>query len=106
VSLLPSNSLRGGVEHEVIHDNVEIRVYTLDEIGVETVVALIDEAWKEPRGLYYPWHLTQERLIHPHMLMSEIKDKRAPGGSLRISLATGLTGKKARLEIVRRLLAS
>lgn len=49
--------LRGYGEYADLPEGSKIRVYALDEIGIEKVVALTDRARNEPRDLYDVWYL-------------------------------------------------
>ncbi len=50
--------LRGYDEFADIPANRNLRVYSLEEIAAEKVMALADKARNEPRDLYDLWHLT------------------------------------------------
>lgn len=67
--------LRGYDEYEDINEGNTIRVYALDEIGVEKIVALTDHARNEPRDLYDIWYLTSEGHVELDMLTQEIDKK-------------------------------
>ena len=60
--------LRGYDEYADLIEDSQIRVYSLDEIGVEKVVALTDRARNEPRDLYDVWYLTSEDHVDLAML--------------------------------------
>lgn len=47
--------VRGYDEYEDLPENAVVRVYSLDEIAVEKLVALGDRARNEPRDLYDAW---------------------------------------------------
>ena len=51
--------LRGYDEYADLTDDSKIRVYALDEIGVEKTVALTDRVRNEPRDLYDVWFLAR-----------------------------------------------
>ncbi|HOW88517.1 MAG TPA: nucleotidyl transferase AbiEii/AbiGii toxin family protein [Candidatus Omnitrophota bacterium] len=57
-------------QYEDIPKNSKVRVYSLDEIASEKVVALSDRARNEPRDLYDLWHLTSNQ----HVDIAEIFD--------------------------------
>ncbi len=67
--------LRGYDEYADLPEDSKIRVYALDEIGVEKVVALTDRARNEPRDLYDVWYLTSEEHVDLAMLIPEIDSK-------------------------------
>ena len=50
--------LRGYEEYADLPEDAPVRVYALEEIAVEKLVALTDKARNEPRDLYDLWHLT------------------------------------------------
>jgi hypothetical protein len=62
-------------EYADLPDNSSIRVYGLDEIAVEKVVALTDRVRNEPRDLYDLWYLISEANVDLSMLKSEIDSK-------------------------------
>jgi predicted nucleotidyltransferase component of viral defense system len=50
--------LRGYEEYRDLPEDARLRVYSLGEVAVEKVVALLDRARNEPRDLYDLWFLT------------------------------------------------
>jgi hypothetical protein len=50
-----------------------VRVYSLDEIAVEKLVALTDKARNEPRDLYDLWYLTSQALIDFGTLIPQVR---------------------------------
>jgi uncharacterized protein len=67
--------VRGYDEFEDLPEDAVVRAYSLDEIGVEKVVALGDRARNEPRDLYDAWYLTSEGHIDIRSLTTEIERK-------------------------------
>ena len=67
--------VRGYEEYEDLPEDALVRVYSLDEIAVEKVVALTDRARNEPRDLYDIWCLTSERHVDLAMLTAEVESK-------------------------------
>ncbi len=67
--------LRGYEEYADLPEDAMIRVYALEEILVEKVVALTDPARNEPRDLYDVWYLTSEEHMNLSMLIPEIESK-------------------------------
>lgn len=67
--------LRGYDEYTDLPTDGSIRVYGLDEIAVEKVVALTDHARNEPRDLYDVWRLTSEDHVDLATLIPEIESK-------------------------------
>jgi predicted nucleotidyltransferase component of viral defense system len=67
--------LRGYDEYSDLPEDVLVRVYSLEEIAVEKVVALSDRARNEPRDLYDLWYLTSQLHINLAELKPEIMRK-------------------------------
>jgi predicted nucleotidyltransferase component of viral defense system len=64
--------LKGYEEYSDLPDDATILVYSLEEILVEKVVALVDRARNEPRDLYDVWYLSERENIDLSMLVPEI----------------------------------
>ncbi|MDQ3264771.1 MAG: nucleotidyl transferase AbiEii/AbiGii toxin family protein [Myxococcota bacterium] len=79
--------LRG---YEDLPEDAPVRVYALEEIAVEKLVALTDKARNEPRDLYDLWHLTSEGLIDFATLVPELDTKLAFRGRTRNAMTTEL----------------
>ncbi len=90
--------LRGYDEYADLPEDSKIRVYALDEIGVEKVVALTDRARNEPRDLYDVWYLTSEEHVDLAMLIPEIDSKLEFRGRSRDTLGEELEKKDARYK--------
>jgi len=90
--------LRGYDEYTDLPEESKIRVYTLDEIGVEKVVALTDRARNEPRDLYDIWYLTSEGHVDLALLIQEIDSKLEFRGRGRDTMGEEFEEKEARLE--------
>jgi predicted nucleotidyltransferase component of viral defense system len=90
--------LRGYDEYSDLADEREIRVYCLDEIGVEKIVALTDRARNEPRDLYDAWYLTSQEHIDLAMLISEIDRKLEFRGRSRDTIGEEFERKEARYK--------
>jgi hypothetical protein len=54
---------RGYAEFTDVPENRLVRVYSLEEVVTEKVIALMDRARNEPRDLYDLWHLTSNEGI-------------------------------------------
>jgi predicted nucleotidyltransferase component of viral defense system len=52
-----------------------IRTYSINEIAVEKVVALLDRARNEPRDLYDIWYLTFNQYVNIAELIEAIEEK-------------------------------
>jgi len=90
--------LRGHEEYADLPEDAPVRVYALEEIAVEKLVALTDKARNEPRDLYYLWHLTSEGLIDFASLIPEVEAKLAFRGRTRDAMTAELATKEARYK--------
>ena len=90
--------LRGYDEYADLTDDSKVRVYALDEIGVEKIVALTDRARNEPRDLYDVWYLTSENHVDLAMLTSEIDAKLEFRGRSRDTIGEEFKKQEARLR--------
>ncbi len=90
--------LRGYEEYADLIEDSQIRVYSLDEICVEKVVALTDRARNEPRDLYDLWYLTSEAHVDLAMLTSEIDNKLEFRGRSRDTMGEEFQKKEARYK--------
>ncbi|MEE9596191.1 MAG: nucleotidyl transferase AbiEii/AbiGii toxin family protein [Acidiferrobacterales bacterium] len=90
--------LRGYDEYADLTEDSKIRVYALDEIGVEKVVAITDRARNEPRDLYDIWYLTSEEYVDLAMLISEIDSKLEFRGRSRDTMGQEFEKKEARYK--------
>jgi hypothetical protein len=88
--------LKGYDEYADLPDDSKIRVYALDEIGVEKLVALTDRARNEPRDLYDLWYLTSRAHVDLGVLIREIDGKLDFRGRSRDTLGNELAKKEAR----------
>jgi predicted nucleotidyltransferase component of viral defense system len=90
--------LRGYDEYTDLTEDNKIRVYALDEIGVEKVVALTDRARNEPRDLNDVWYLTSQEHVDLAMLIQEIDSKLDFRGRSRDTLGEEFEKKEARYK--------
>ncbi len=90
--------LRGYEEYADLPEDAAVRVYALEEIGVEKLVALTDKARNEPRDLYDLWHLTSEGLVDFATLVPEIEAKLAFRGRTRDAMTAEIATKEARYK--------
>ena len=67
--------LKGYDEYEDFPENAKIKVYSLEEILIEKVVALTDRARNEPRDLYDVWYLTVQENMDLTLILPEINRK-------------------------------
>lgn len=90
--------LRGYEEYEDIPDNAVLKVYSLQEIAAEKVIALSDRARNEPRDLYDLWYLSEQGHIDITELIDVIARKLAFRGQSLEALRGQLDAKEARLR--------
>lgn len=90
--------VRGYEEYEDLPDGATVRVYSLEEISVEKVVALGDRARNEPRDLYDIWHLTTEGHVDLDHLKAEVEKKLEFRGRALTTLGEEFLKKEARLK--------
>lgn len=90
--------VRGYDEYEDLPDGATVRVYSLEEISVEKVVALGDRARNEPRDLYDIWHLTTEGRVDLDHLKAEVERKLEFRGRALATLGEEFLKKEARLK--------
>ena len=90
--------LRGYEEYADLPDGALVRVYALEEIAVEKLVALTDKARNEPRDLYDLWHLTSEGLIDFSTLIPELESKLSFRGRTRNAMTAELATKEPRYK--------
>ena len=90
--------LRGHDEYADLPEDNKIRVYALEEIGVEKVVALTDRARNEPRDLYDIWYLTSQQHVDLTRHTAEIDAKLEFRGRRRDTIAEEFKKKEARYK--------
>ena len=90
--------VRGYDEYEDLPDGATVRVYSLEEISVEKIVALGDHARNEPRDLYDIWHLTTEGHVDLDHLKAEVEKKLEFRGRALATLGEEFQKKEARLK--------
>jgi predicted nucleotidyltransferase component of viral defense system len=89
---------RGYDEFTDIPENRLIRVYSLEEIVTEKLVALMDRARSEPRDLYDLWYLTSNEGIPLDRLTGPIRRKLEFRGKDCKGIENAILQKEARLE--------
>ena len=89
---------RGYDEFTDIPDNRLIRVYSLEEIVTEKVIALMDRARNEPRDLYDLWYLTSNQGIALDHLTGAIRRKLEFRGTDCEDIENAILQKEARLK--------
>ena len=90
--------VRGYDEYIDLPEDSSIRVYALDEIAVEKIVALTDRARNEPRDLYDIWYLTSKGQVDLAMLSPEIDSKLEFRDRTRDGLGEELARKEKRFR--------
>ncbi len=90
--------IRGYDEYADLPEDSSIRVYALDEIAVEKVVALTDRARNEPRDLYDVWYLTSEKHVDLAMLTPKVESKLEFRGRTRDGMSAELASKETRYK--------
>lgn len=90
--------LRGYEEYSDLPEESNIRVYSLEEIVVEKIMALSDPARNEPRDLYAVWYLTSNEHVDLEELIAGIDAKLEHRGRARDSIAEELEKKEARYK--------
>ena len=84
--------------YEDIPKNARVRVYSLEEIAAEKVVALSDRARNEPRDLYDLWHLTSNQYVAISELFDAIGEKLTFRSRSSDTVAEEFSRKEARLK--------
>lgn len=90
--------LRSYEEYEDLPSEPTIRVYSLQEIAVEKLVALSDRARNEPRDLYDLHFLISEANIRLAELRTEVEAKLGFRGRTSEGLDAAVANKEARLR--------
>jgi uncharacterized protein len=90
--------VRGYDEYGDLPGDATVRVYSLEEISVEKVVALGDRARNEPRDLYDIWYLTTEGHVDLDHLKAEVEKKLEFRGRALATLSEEFPKKEARLK--------
>jgi predicted nucleotidyltransferase component of viral defense system len=90
--------VRGYDEYDDLPEGATVRVYSLEEIIVEKLVALGDRARNEPRDLYDAWYLTTEGHVDLGHLKAEVESKLQFRGRTLATLGDEFQKKEARLK--------
>lgn len=90
--------VRGYEEYEDLPEGAVVRVYSLNEMAVEKIVALGDRARNEPRDLYDAWYLTSEGHVEVGGLTTEVEGKLQFRGRTLATLGEEFPRKEARLR--------
>ncbi len=99
--LLSREVLRGYDEYIDLPVGRLIRVYALEEIAAEKLVALTDPARNEPRDLFDLWYLTQHAGLQiDESLVAAVHGKLLFRGRATEGLADALEHKAARIEVL------
>ena len=92
--------LKGYDEYTDLPDNMTIKVYSLEEILTEKVVALTDQARNEPRDLYDIWYLTEIEDMDVAYLIPEITSKLEFRERDMNGMGENFIKKEARLKVL------
>jgi len=90
--------LKGYKEYEDLPENRKIFTYSLNEIVIEKVVALLDRARNEPRDLYDIWYLISNKYVILAELIEALKKKWKFRGSDFPDIKEELQRKKSRFK--------
>ncbi len=90
--------LRGYEEYTDLPQGSLIRVYTLEEIATEKIMAVTDAARNEPRDLYDLWFLVRGGHVDLTELAEALTQKLAFKGRNTTRLGEALLSKEARLR--------
>ena len=85
-------------QYEDLPENSRVRVYSLEEIAAEKVVALSDRARNEPRDLYDLWHLTSNQYVDVEKILDAISEKLAFRGRSLETVKEEFLRKEVRLK--------
>jgi len=90
--------LRGYDEYRDLPEHARLRVYSLDEVAVEKIVALLDRARTEPRDLYDLWFLTANGHVHLPELRDPLVQKLEFRGVTLAQVGQEFRAKEARYK--------
>lgn len=90
--------LRGYEEYSDLPTDAVVRVYSLEEIAAEKIVALFDRARNEPRDLYDIWFLTEGGHVDLADLRMDVERKITFRGKSSESVAADFKAKEQRLQ--------
>ncbi|MBI4482141.1 MAG: nucleotidyl transferase AbiEii/AbiGii toxin family protein [Acidobacteria bacterium] len=90
--------LRGYREYADLPAGAKLRVYSLDEIAAEKVVALMDRARNEPRDLYDVWYLVAGGHVHLTELADAVEKKWEFRGKQLTDVRDEFRAKEARYK--------
>lgn len=90
--------LRGYEEYGDLPKDAHVRVYSLEEITAEKMVALMDRARNEPRDLYDVWHLVTESHVDLNHLIGAVEKKLAFRGKKLTDVRGEFKAKEARFK--------
>lgn len=90
--------LRGYEEYHDLPEGALIQTYSLNEVTVEKIVALLDRARNEPRDLYDLWFLTTDGHVMLPDLLKPVEQKLAFRGLTLAQVKEVFNTKEARLK--------
>jgi len=97
-SVKEKSVLKSYEEYSDLPDKVMIRVYSLNEIAAEKIVALLDMARNEPRDLYDLWYLAVNGHVNINELVDALKEKWEFRGKKISDVKEEFLRKEARLN--------
>ena len=92
--------LQGYKEYDDIREHAAVRVYSLNEIAAEKVIAVSDRARNEPRDLYDLWYLSEHGHVDLADLVDVIARKLAFRGQSLEAIRGQLEIKEGRLRVL------
>jgi len=90
--------LRGYDEYTDLPTGAMLSVYSLNEIAVEKMVAVMDRARNEPRDLYDLWYLVEDAHVELNHLKSAVEEKLKFREKKLEDVRGELAAKKVRLK--------
>jgi predicted nucleotidyltransferase component of viral defense system len=90
--------LKGYKQYEDLPKNAKVRVYPLQEIAAEKVVALSDRARNEPRDLYDLWYLSSNPYVEMEEIVDAVSEKLKFRGKSLEMVKEEFSRKEARLK--------
>lgn len=67
--------LRSYDEYLDMPKNIKMKVYTLEEIFIEKILSVLDNARREPRDIYDLWYLLKNKCVNYELLAEPILEK-------------------------------
>lgn len=87
--------LREYDEYHDIPEDIELRLYSLEEIFMEKILSILDPNRKEPRDIYDLWYLISNECLEFQDLCGQIKEKGIYKGLTSFEIHDTLLSKEA-----------